>query len=33
VNGRANATPAQVTQVNQAGTPFTCLKQLDVNLT
>ena len=33
VNGRANATAAQITQVNQAGTPFTCLKQLDVNLT
>jgi len=33
VNGRANATAAQTTQVNQAGTPFTCLKQLDVNLT
>src|SRR6266404_5664387 len=33
VNGRANATAAETTQVNQAGTAFTCLKQLDVNLT
>src|SRR3982751_6434885 len=33
VNGRASATAAQITQLNQAGTPFTCLKQLDVNLT
>jgi acid phosphatase len=33
VNGRAGADAAQTTQVNQAGTAFTCLKQLDVNLT
>ena len=33
VNGRANATAAQITQVNQAGVPFMCLKQLEVNLT
>jgi phospholipase C len=33
VNGRANADAAHTAQVNQAGTPFTCLKQLDVNLT
>jgi phospholipase C len=33
VNGLANADPAHTKQVNQAGTAFTCLKQLDVNLT
>ena len=32
VNGLANADPAHTTQVNQAGTPYTCLKQNDVNL-
>jgi acid phosphatase len=32
VNGIANADPAHTTQVNQAGTPFTCLLQNDVNL-
>jgi acid phosphatase len=32
VNGLANADPAHSTQVNQAGTPFTCLLQDDVNL-
>jgi acid phosphatase len=32
VNGLANADPAHTTQVNQAGTPFTCLLQNDVNL-
>jgi phospholipase C len=33
VNGLASATPTHTTQINQAGTPFTCLLQLDVNLT
>ena len=33
VNGRANATAAQIRQVDAAGTPYSCLKQLDVNLT
>lgn len=33
VNGLANATAAEKTQLNQAGTPFTCLMQIDVNLT
>jgi acid phosphatase len=33
VNGRANATPAQTTQVDQNGVAYGCLKQLDVNLT
>ena len=32
VNGRANADAAHTTQVNQAGTPYTCLLQNDVNL-
>jgi acid phosphatase len=32
VNGLANADRAHTTQVNQAGTPYTCLKQDDVNL-
>jgi acid phosphatase len=32
VNGLANADPAHTIQVNQAGTPYTCLKQNDVNL-
>src|ERR671923_83207 len=32
VNGIANADPAHTRQVNQAGTPFTCLLQNDVNL-
>jgi acid phosphatase len=32
VNGLANADPAHTTQVNQAGTPYTCLLQNDVNL-
>jgi acid phosphatase len=33
VNGRANATPANTTQVDQNGVAYGCLKQLDVNLT
>jgi len=33
VNGLTSATPQRKTQVNQAGVPFTCLKQNDVNLT
>src|SRR4051794_23347167 len=33
VNGLANADPAHTTQVNQNGTPYTCLLQNDVNLT
>jgi acid phosphatase len=33
VNGLSNADPAHTKQVNQAGTPYTCLKQNDVNLT
>jgi phospholipase C len=32
VNGRADATAAQTTQVSQAGLPYTCLLQDDVNL-
>src|ERR1700704_1955191 len=32
VNGRANATAAKTTQVDQAGAAYTCLKQNDVNL-
>jgi acid phosphatase len=32
VNGRADADPAHTIQVNQAGTPYTCLLQNDVNL-
>jgi acid phosphatase len=32
VNGLRRADPAHTTQVNQAGTPFTCLKQNDLNL-
>ena len=33
VDGVANADPAHTTQVNQAGTPYQCLLQIDVNLT
>ena len=33
VNGRSKADPAHTTQVNEAGTPYTCLLQDDVNLT
>ena len=33
VNGLANATAANTTQIRQAGTPFLCLQQNDVNLT
>jgi len=33
VNGRANATAAETTQVDQHGVPYACLKQNDVNLT
>jgi acid phosphatase len=33
VNGLSSATAAHTTQINQAGTPFTCLLQVDVNLT
>ena len=33
VNGLSSATAAQSTQVNQGGTPYTCLLQVDVNLT
>src|SRR5438067_688570 len=33
VNGRANADAAHTTQLNQAGAPFDCLLQTDVNLT
>src|SRR6478609_1235002 len=32
VNGRANATAAKTTQVDQQGHPYDCLKQNDVNL-
>jgi len=32
VNGRANATAAKTIQVDQAGVPYACLKQNDVNL-
>jgi acid phosphatase len=33
VNGLSSADPARTIQVNQAGTPYTCLLQNDVNLT
>src|SRR6266498_5569949 len=33
VNGLANADAAHTTQVDQAGAPYACLKQDDVNLT
>src|SRR3989442_1630281 len=33
VNGRSNADTAHTRQVTQGGVPFTCLKQLDLNLT
>ena len=33
VNGLANADPAHTIQVDQNGTPYSCLFQLDVNLT
>jgi acid phosphatase len=33
VNGLANADAAHTTQVNQGGTPYTCLRQNDVKLT
>jgi acid phosphatase len=33
VNGLRRADPSHTTQVNKAGTPFTCLLQNDVNLT
>ena len=33
VNGLSKATAAKTTQVSQTGTPYTCLMQLDVNLT
>lgn len=33
VNGRANATAAQMTQITEGGVPYTCLLQNDVNLT
>jgi phospholipase C len=33
VNGRANADAAHTTQVDQNGVAYSCLKQLDVNLT
>jgi acid phosphatase len=33
VNGRTNTPPANTLQVNQNGTAFTCLLQVDVNLT
>ncbi len=33
VNGLANAAPSNTTQVSQAGTPYQCLLQNDVNLT
>jgi acid phosphatase len=33
VNGLSKATAAKTTQVNQAGAPYTCLLQVDVNLT
>jgi phospholipase C len=32
VNGRSNADAAHTTQVDQQGTPYSCLKQNDVNL-
>src|SRR3954451_4371146 len=33
VRGRSQADPAHTRQVNQAGTPYNCLLQNDVNLT
>ena len=33
VNGRVDATPSNTIQISQAGVPFTCLLQNDVNLT
>src|SRR3954447_24127636 len=33
VRGRSQADPAHTRQVNQTGTPYNCLRQLDVNLT
>jgi phospholipase C len=33
VNGLQNATPATMTQVDQQGVPYSCMQQLDVNLT
>jgi phospholipase C len=33
VNGLANAKPSRTIQINQAGTPYICLLQNDVNLT
>ena len=33
VNGLANADAAHTAQVDQSGTPYSCLLQLDVNLT
>ncbi len=33
VNGRQNAEPAHTTQIDQNGVSFTCLRQLDANLT
>ena len=33
VNGRSNATDAQMTQLSQGGAAYTCLLQVDVNLT
>src|SRR5437764_10383265 len=33
VNGRANADAAHTTQVDEAGSPYACLLQNDVNLT
>jgi acid phosphatase len=33
VNGLANADPGHTVQINQAGIPYTCLMQNDVNLT
>src|SRR5216117_3916188 len=33
VRGLRSADAAHTTQVNQAGTPYTCLMQVDVNLT
>jgi acid phosphatase len=33
VNGLSTATAPHTTQISQAGTPFTCLLQVDVNLT
>ena len=33
MNGPQNATASQLTQVDQNGVPYSCLFQLDVNLT